>query len=277
MITAEGVSKKFGRKEVLHQLNLTLDRGVYGFLGPNGAGKTTFLRCMLGIYPLSGGRFLYNGAPISRKNDLTAQVGYLPQKFGVYGELRVCEALEYLASIRRLKLANPAEEIERVLRLVNLEQRVASRVRTLSGGMARRLGIAAALLGDPEILLFDEPTAGLDPEERMRFKTIVEEVSPGKTVLLSTHILADVVAICDKIIILNEGQILYDLPAAEVAELAEGKVYEVDSSDRGEMVVGIREEGGKKWYRVLSAQPLAGGRPLEPTTEDGYLCAIKKL
>nr|WP_302467834.1 ATP-binding cassette domain-containing protein [Bittarella massiliensis (ex Durand et al. 2017)] len=248
--------------------------GVYGFLGPNGAGKTTFLRCMLGILPTSSGSFEYNGVPTGRKNSIAAHVGYLPQKFGVYGDLRVCEAMEYLASVHRLKIRDIDAEIDRCLALVNLADRTRSKVKALSGGMVRRLGIAQALLGDPDILVFDEPTAGLDPEERMRFKAIVEQVSPGKTVLLSTHILADVDAICDQIIIINKGHTVYTGPTADIASLARGKVFETQVMPQGGTVVGIREEAGQKWYRVVSETVPDGSIAQEPTTEDGYLCAI---
>ncbi len=277
MIAVSGLSKRFQKKWALSELSVELGKGVYGLLGPNGSGKNTLIRCMMGIYRPTAGHILLDGQPVSRKNSMADRAGYLPQQFGVYGDLRVYEALEYIAAVRELQVAGLDREITRCLEKVNLQRRIDTKVKTLSGGMLRRLGVAAALLGDPEILLFDEPTVGLDPEERMRFKSIVEGMWGKKTILLSTHILADVEALCDFIVIVKEGRVLHNLPQKEVRHLADGLVYETAQfPEVGELVETQALEGEKR-YRVLSRQKPAGGVLVEPRTEDGYLCAIKGI
>ena len=159
MLTVDNLSKSFGKKTVLDNISVQLTHGVYGLLGPNGSGKTTFMRCVAGIYR-------YNGRIITPSN-----VGYLPQKFGAFRELTVYEVLEYFAELKGIPSNRQGKDIHDCLEDVNLWERHSDKVKTLSGGMIRRLGVAQALLGNPELILVDEPTAGLDPEERLRFKT----------------------------------------------------------------------------------------------------------
>ncbi len=211
MIEFDHVVKKFGKRKALDGVSLRLEKGCYGLLGPNGAGKTTLLRCMLGLYPVSGGAV--------RMGD-GAAVGYLPQKFGVFRELSVRDALYYFACIKKIPKGERDPEISRALSQVNLEDRGRDRVSRLSGGMQRRVGIAQALLGDPDVLIFDEPTAGLDPEERARFKNLVRRAGAGRTVLISTHIVEDVESLCDRVIIMNQGQVLENVTTAEAADFA---------------------------------------------------------
>lgn len=195
MLTVDNLSKSFGKKTVLDNISVQLTHGVYGLLGPNGSGKTTFMRCIAGIYR-------YNGRIITPSN-----VGYLPQKFGAFRELTVYEVLEYFAELKGIPSNRQGKDIHDCLEDVNLWERHSDKVKTLSGGMIRRLGVAQALLGNPELILVDEPTAGLDPEERLRFKNLISQHREDCTILISTHIVEDVEALCDHIIILSHGKI----------------------------------------------------------------------
>lgn len=207
MLILENVSKKFRKREALKDVSLRMEEGCYGLLGPNGAGKTTLLRCVLGLYPVSSGRISFDGK--------SGEIGYLPQKFGMFQELKVYDMLYYFAAVKKIPAHLRKEEIEKVLKLVNLEDRYGEKVGKLSGGMQRRIGIAQALLGNPKLIFLDEPTTGLDPEERMRFRDIMSEVREGRTILLSTHIVEDVEYVCDRVIIMNHGRVLENVTVQE--------------------------------------------------------------
>lgn len=196
MIELRDISAKYKKKVVVNQVGFSLQEGAFGLLGPNGAGKTTLIRAMSGVLPYEG------------KMLLPESIGYLPQHFGMYNELTVSEAMSFFSLLRRLEVKEAASEIKRCLALANMEQYADMRIRKLSGGMLRRLGIAQALLGKPKLLLLDEPTVGLDPEERMRFKMMLNEVKADCTILLSTHIVEDVVDVCDGVMIMNKGKII---------------------------------------------------------------------
>lgn len=210
-LTIMDVTKRFKKRVAVDHFSMEFHPGVYGLLGPNGAGKTTLLRCICGLYRLNGGAVQGGENP-----------GYLPQSFGMFRELTLFQMMEYLAALKGLPKESQGEEIHRALELVNLSDRAGSRVKALSGGMVRRAGIAQALLGDPEVLLFDEPTAGLDPEERVRFQNVVAARRKGVT-LISTHIVSDVEALCGTILIMNQGKLITAGTAQEIAQLAQGR------------------------------------------------------
>ena len=270
MLTLNQVTKKFKNKTVLKGIDLSLQSGVYGLLGPNGAGKTTLMRCILGIYKCDGGSI-----------DMQGSAGYLPQKFGLYKELTVRDMLTYFATLKEIKEEDIPAEIERVLAVVNLSDRIGDRVGTLSGGMIRRLGIAQTLLGDAGILIFDEPTAGLDPEERMRFKNIVAALPKDKLVIISTHIVEDVEAVCDHIVIMDGGVIKSSATGKDTALLAKDKVYLAPAGTplpKGAFIERqVQTESGENAMRVLSDTPIEGAQALSPTIEDGYMCMIKNI
>ena len=267
-LTIMDVTKRFKKRVAVDHFSMEFQPGVYGLLGPNGAGKTTLLRCICGLYRLDGGAVQDGENP-----------GYLPQSFGMFRELTLFQMMEYLATLKGLPKGEQKKEIHRVLELVNLRDRADSRVKALSGGMVRRAGIAQALLGDPEVLLFDEPTAGLDPEERMRFQNVVAARRRKGVTLISTHIVSDVETLCHTILILNEGKLVTAGTASEIAQLAQGKVYLLPGSRetelRGAFFIKSRgEENGASTLRVLSPERQPG-EAATPTMEDGYLCAIK--
>lgn len=281
MLKIENLCKGFGKKTVLNNLSLTLNSGIYGLLGPNGAGKTTFIRCITQLYSIPDiNAILYNGTPIKSQKNYLSHIGYLPQKFGLFRDLTVYEAMETLAIEKKLSCNIMKDEICRCVEAVNLSDRIKSKVKTLSGGMIKRLGIAQALLGDPEILIFDEPTAGLDPEERLRFKLIISELDRDKTVIISTHIVSDIEAMCDDVIILNHGSVVLEGSSQEIIKTAENKVYlvpqeEVKNIDGKHFIQSQYQDGERIVCRIICSKNMNYERTM-PTLEDGYIYCLRR-
>ena len=276
MLEVKDLSKKFGKKEILHSISYSFENGVYGLLGPNGAGKTTFIRCVLDLYTHEGTCILFNSA--SGNEIKKEKIGYLPQRNQVFPGLTVKEQLHYFANIKNVEKSCISEEIERALEMVNLQDYKNIQGRKLSGGMIRRLGIAQTLLNTPQLVIFDEPTTGLDPEERLRFKNIVRQLGRDTIVIMSTHIVSDVEAVCDRILIMQEGSIAADGTQNEISSFADGKVY-VIPQDKTDPSMYIEKEtfvDETAFVRILTTDPLAV-LPAEPTIEDGYLCILNKI
>ncbi len=275
MIKIEHLSKKFHlrSKNVLNDITIDFEQGTYGLLGENGAGKTTLIRCITGMYSNYKGTISFD-----TNNKL---IGYLPQSFGAFKELTVYEMMLFFANQKELKLKDISPIINEIIETVNLSDKLNTKVGRLSGGMVRRLGIAQALLGNPDVLVFDEPTAGLDPEERLRFKNVIEKVKKDKTIIISTHIVEDVEALCDKIAIVNEGTIVKCSKASEIKLIANSKVFEVPASklpsisEPSEIIKQVQKDD-ELYYRVL-AQGIDSNYLVEPTIEDGFLCAVKNI
>ena len=266
MLTVDNLSKSFGKKTVLDNISVQLMHGVYGLLGPNGSGKTTFMRCIAGIYR-------YNGRIITPSN-----VGYLPQKFGAFRELTVYEVLEYFAELKGIPSNRQGKNIHDCLEDVNLWERHSDKVKTLSGGMLRRLGVAQALLGNPELILVDEPTAGLDPEERLRFKNLISQHREDCTILISTHIVEDVEALCDHIIILSHGKSICQDTPENIRKAAMKHVWHVSEKRQKELtspyfILRREQIDGEAYLRVLSNEEQPG-KSIQPTLEDGYINII---
>lgn len=282
MIEIKNLTKTFGKKTALNNLSVTLEPGVIGLLGPNGSGKTTLLRTMTGLYRTKAGQILLNGKDVTNTDALPAVTGYLPQKFGMFKELSVYDMMDYFAVLKKIPKAEKKAEIERVVEFVNLSDRMRDRVGSLSGGMVRRLGIAQAVLGNPKVLLFDEPTAGLDPEERMRFKNMVRQLPKDTIVLISTHIVEDVEAVCDHVMVMRKGTVLANKTGEELAAVAKGRTYKVSGAKEGalppEAYIRARTEapGEGAVLTVLSAV-LVDGELIPTTIEDGYLCLLKNI
>ncbi len=277
MIEIKSLKMKFKKNTVLKGIDFTFSNGVYGLLGPNGAGKTTLIRSMAGLYQPKEGQILYNGKPIGKSKEYISRLGYLPQGFGIFKELKPIEALMLMANLKGIdkKIA------EQDARRVNLSDSVDKKVGAFSGGMLRRLGIAQALLGDPEIVIFDEPTAGLDPEERLRFKNIISRLSKEKIVIISTHIVEDIEAVCDKIIVMNEGNIIKSGSCSEIEQCAKGKIYLVPVNDAVKLsekavIQKYFEREGQQLMRVLSNESLDYEKG-DATIEDGYICLLKGI
>jgi ABC-2 type transport system ATP-binding protein len=264
----------------LRDFSLTLTPGVLGLLGPNGAGKSTLMRILATITRASEGQILWNGVDIARHPDLLRIVlGYLPQDFGVYPNLNAIEFLEYMAAMKGLDGREARQRIDELLVLTNLTSAARRPLGGYSGGMKQRVGIAQALLNDPQLLIVDEPTAGLDPEERVRFRSLIAELSGERIVILSTHIVSDIEATATEIAILNRGHLItHDLPE-RILHTVDGKVWEwvVPSSTltalREQVVISstLRRPDGVLVRAVTENKPAGEAQPVPPRLEDAYL------
>ncbi len=276
MIEINNLTKKFKSHIVLNNISIRFENKTYGLLGENGAGKTTLIRCITGVYSN-----YYGNISISASGNNKSVIGYLPQNFSAFKELTVDDMMLFFANQKSLDLNNISKEIDYLLDLVNLSSKKGSKIGKLSGGMLRRLGIAQALLGDPQIIILDEPTAGLDPEERLRFKNLIESVRQDKTIILSTHIVEDVDALCDEITIVKSGEIVFCGDADGVRNIAKGKVYEIPEkiikSDIHEFeIVRQFRRDDDLYYRFL-ADDFDQNYLVLPQIEDGYICVVKKI
>ena len=202
------VSKQYQNKIAVDRVSLKLQKGVYGLLGENGAGKTTLMRLVCGILKPTGGSISFDDLDVSTE-DYRALLGYLPQDFGYYPEFTGTDFLFYMAALKGLTKSQAKQKIPELLKLVSLESNGRKKIKTYSGGMKQRLGIAQALLNDPTLLILDEPTAGLDPKERVRFRNLIEELGKTSIVLLSTHIVSDIEHIADTVLMMKDGQMIY--------------------------------------------------------------------
>ncbi|MBS6524688.1 ABC transporter ATP-binding protein [Aedoeadaptatus acetigenes] len=278
MLKIESVSKKFGKKEALSDVDLELDAGIYGLLGDNGAGKSTLMRLLVGVDKPTKGRILYEGEDISQlKGKYRDLLGYMPQEFAVFPGFTAGEFLNYMGALKGLSKRELKEKISRVLAFVNLEDVKDKKVSTFSGGMKRRVGIAQALLNDPKILILDEPTAGLDPGERIRFSNILSNMSKDKIILFSTHIISDIEAITKNIIILNDGKIRAKTTSDKLIEKMEGLVFEVTipfselaAYEKKIQIIRMRYEGEYLKIRYTGST-LEGARPVQANLEDYYI------
>ena len=280
MLTINNLQKKLGGRMILKSVNARLDAQVVGLLGANGAGKTTMIRCLTGIYDLDGGSISYEGKDINKNSGYRPYLGYLPQAFGMFRELTVWEMMDYLRTKKKVPKDKREAMIRDCLQKVNLEDRIKSRVSSLSGGMIRRVGIAQALLGSPKVIILDEPTSGLDPQERARFKGLVTRMrGMGVLVLLSTHIVDDVEEVCDEVMVMHDGEILFMGDCDALIEKARDKVYLVPMA----MVPKLSGEGFyesqviKNGSRVIFKEHQTRYESLEPTLEDGYMAVMKGL
>lgn len=276
------LEKSFGKKKVLQSLDFAFEYGVYGLLGPNGAGKTTLIRCMTQLYPVKIGSICFHNQAIQTNKVYREHIGYLPQKFGLFKELTVSEMLQMMAGLKGVPKEKIKTEVERCVTLVNLQDRLNNKVKTLSGGMIRRLGISQAILNEPELLFFDEPTAGLDPEERLRFKNLVFQLKGDRTILISTHIVEDVETLCDYVLVMNEGRILAHGTCNEIQNHAAGNVYEIPEEQVSQLaepyhVQRLIEREGQKFLKILSVKPQEHATSVKPTVEDGYICILKSI
>jgi len=283
-LVIDSVGKQYrGNVWGLQNISLHLRPGVLGLLGPNGAGKSTLMRILATVTRPTRGRVRWNDADLLSPPDLVRMVlGYLPQDFGIYPHLTAFEFLEYLAAVKGLETSSARRRIDELLAVVNLS---AVRNRPLggfSGGMRQRVGIAQALLNDPQLLIVDEPTAGLDPEERVRFRNLLSELSGERIVILSTHIVSDVEAVATDIAILARGQLLaHDSPESLLAAIS-GKVWEIivpsdalPALQRQHLVSSTAHRGDGVHVRIVSdTPPRPQAQALEPTLEDAYLAAI---
>ena len=278
MLQVEDVSKSYrGGKYGVRGLSLNARPGVLGLLGPNGAGKTTLMQMIATITRPTAGRIVFDGADVARDPEaVRRRLGYLPQDFGVYDNLTAFEMLDYLA---RLKGVRSRARVLEMLELVNLHAAATRTLGGFSGGMRQRLGIAQALIGEPDLVIVDEPTAGLDPEERVRFRNLLAGISGRKLVILSTHIVSDIESIAGEIAVVRDGRLVAcDTPEA-LLKAAAGSAWEIvlPSAEferlRSGLTVSsvVRRSDGVHLRLVGRERPLPGAHPAEPDLEDAYL------
>lgn len=280
----EGVSKLYrGKVWGLRGFSLTLARGVLALLGPNGAGKSTLMRILATVTRPTQGQVFWDGADIAKSPDgVRSVLGYLPQDFGLYPNLSAVEFLEYLAAVKGIDASAAQKRITELLELVNLTDAARRPLGGYSGGMRQRVGIAQALLNDPRLLIVDEPTAGLDPEERVRFRNLLSELSGERIVILSTHIVSDVEAVATNIALIDHGELVVHSAPESLLQSVNGRVWEmvVPSSELSRLresclVSNTAHRSDGVHARVVTDQaPGASARPVEPSLEDAYLRAL---
>ena len=283
-IVIKNLSKNYGRKAALKNVSVTIHSGMYGLLGRNGAGKTSLMRILATLSVPSGGEVSMNGIPINETGKIREIVGYLSQNFSFYRNMSVYGAMDYLGLLLNIPDKVRKERISALLEQVNLKENMRTKVKALSGGMKRRLGIAQALLHNPQILIVDEPTAGLDPEERIRFRNLLSEFAEDRIVILSTHISSDVESSCENIGVLDNGRMIWSGGTEELVKQAEGKVYLISAAKKKDKlikekytVLNIIASGSGTQYRVLSDTPPEEKHILQdPTLEDGYMYLLSQ-
>lgn len=280
------LKKQYGQKIAVDQVSYTFSKGVYGLLGANGAGKTTLLRMICGILQPTAGEVLVDGSGIVQMGgEYKRLLGYLPQEFGFYPEFTAQRYMLYLASLKALPADLARQKTEELLELVGLRGEEKHKIKTFSGGMLRRLGIAQAMLNDPEILIMDEPTSGLDPKERIRFRNIISALAKNRIVILSTHIVSDVEFSADRILMMKGGVLIRSGELPVVVEPVRGKVWEIEVPEAEVQryndrfaVSNLRNTEKGARLRVLSGdKPMENAAPVEPNLEDAYLYYFDEL
>ena len=266
------VVKTYRTAKALDNVSLDLGSGITGLLGPNGAGKTTLIRILATLMSPTRGSVRIGGFDPQdphQRLEVRRRLGYLPQELGLYPRFTVFEFVDYIAMLKELtNRRDRHQKVMNALMAVGLEDLARRKIKTLSGGMARRVGIAQALVADPDLMLFDEPTVGLDPEQRARFRELIAGLGQERQVILSTHLVEDVAAICTSVVVLWEGKVLFHgTPAALRAE-AEGLVWSSAAPQQGALVSWRTESGN---FRVIGPRPSDEASMVEPTVEDGYL------
>ncbi len=290
MIVIKNLHKTYGKGakavNALRGINLSIDEGMYGLLGPNGAGKTTLMRILAGIVNATEGNVMVDDIDISTekgKRQMKANLGYLPQELGLYPDLSTRQFVDYMAILKGMdSVETRKKRVQEVLDMVSLSELADRKIKNCSGGMKRRVGIAQALVNDPRILIVDEPTAGLDPEERIRFRNLLVNLAINRVVLLSTHIVGDIGQTCQNITILSEGVIRFQGTPLELTQGAQGHVWTISSSDgtkpnSGLTAVSMQHMPDGVRYRVVgdNVEQYPNAVKENPSLEDGYVWLMK--
>ncbi len=290
MIEINQLTKTYGKGaqavKALNGIDLSIEEGMFGLLGPNGAGKTTLMRILAGIVLPSTGSILISGCDLSKekgREQVKSRLGYLPQELGMYPDLTARQFIDYMAILKGMDdKAVRKQRVSEVIEMVGLAQAAERKIKGFSGGMKRRVGIAQALVNNPRILIADEPTAGLDPEERIRFRNLLVDLAADRVVILSTHIVEDIGQTCRDMAILSKGKILYRGSPLELTRAAEGRVWTVLSKEarkpnNGLTVVSMLHMADGVQYRLVGADSgeYPQAQPAQPGLEDGYVWLMK--
>lgn len=285
MLRFEKVTKKYGSLAAVTEVDLQLEEGVYGFLSPNGAGKTTLLKMAATLLTPSEGTVTWDGTDIFQMGEkYRGMLGYMPQHFGYYRDYSAEKFLSYLAVLKGMDRNAAGDKISRLLDMVGLEKVKKKKLRTYSGGMLQRVGIAQAMLNEPRILILDEPTAGLDPRERARLREMLADFSRGRIVLYSTHIVSDLENLANRIILLKDGRLFANAPARQLCQSLEGKVWSASIDEDGyedfakkHLIMSVRQEGDKKMVRFIAeGEPRPAWTAEYPGLEDVFLSVYEE-
>jgi ABC-2 type transport system ATP-binding protein len=283
-IVIERVTKRYGLHEALRGIDLRIEHGMFGLLGPNGAGKTTLLRILATLLRPTSGRVVIGNFDLSRNTQrkaVRAYLGYLPQELGLYPDLTGRELLDYMGLLKRLYDRQARrQQIAALCEVVSLSGQIDRKIKTYSGGMKRRLGIAQALLGNPQILVIDEPTAGLDPEERIRLRALLTRLAEDQIVILSTHVVEDISQTCERLAVLDKGTLIFDGLTRQLIEAAASHTWQFvaapDYTPPKELsIISTLPQRKGTLYHVVGPEPRGAAiqevQPLAPTLEDGYV------
>ena len=284
MLTLSHVSKSYGKFPAVEDISLEMEHGLYGMLAPNGAGKTTLIKMIATLLVPTQGEILWDGIPVAKLGEKYRDLlGYLPQQFGYYKNNTPVQYLDYLAALKNMPKQTAKEKIEQLLELVGLSDVADKKMKKFSGGMIQRVGIAQAMLNDPKILVLDEPTAGLDPKERVRFRNILSVLSKDRIVILSTHIVSDIESIANHVIMIKEKHLLKNDTVPNICKELEGKVFEksineseIQEFEQKRIILSMRQESEKMMVRYYSEEEDNNARPCTPNLEDVFLVTYRE-
>lgn len=284
-IVIKGLSKSYdGKKDALNSLDLVIPNGMFGILGRNGSGKSTLMNIIATILQPSKGTVTINGIEIKNSQKIRQMIGYLPQDFDFYPNMKVSEVLYYLGFLSKINQTNFDKYVDLILRKVNLIDYKNKKVKSLSGGMKKRLGIAQAILHDPKVIIVDEPTAGLDPEERVRLRNLLSDLAENKIVIISTHIVSDIESTCNRIAILDKGSLVYKGDIPSLIQQSDDHIYEINLSpselesfrENDLFITKTQEIENKLKVRFVSETKVANAKKVKADFEDAYMYFLKK-
>lgn len=279
MLAVNHVTKKYGNFTALEDISIEFTNGVYGLLAPNGGGKTTLIKMLVTLLFPTSGEILWDGVEITRLGEEYRDVlGYLPQNFGYYKNQSPRQFLGYLAALKGIDRMIAKQKVPELLQLVGLGDVMDKKMRKFSGGMIQRVGIAQAMLNDPKILILDEPTAGLDPKERVRFRNLISELAKDRIVILSTHIVSDIETVANRIIMLKDHKLLCNDTHSDICKTLQGKVYEtwnIENVTQPYFILTQRQEGGRTLVRFVCETECPEAKPVTPNLEDVFLYVFR--
>ena len=284
-IVIKGLSKSYdGKKDALNSLDLVIPNGMFGILGRNGSGKSTLMNIIATILQPSKGTVTINGIEIKNSQKIRQMIGYLPQDFDFYPNMKVSEVLYYLGFLSKINQKDFDNYVDLILRKVNLIDHKNKKVKSLSGGMKKRLGIAQVILHDPKVIIVDEPTAGLDPEERVRLRNLLSDLAENKIVIISTHIVSDIESTCNRIAILDKGSLVYKGDIPSLIQQSDDHIYEINLSpselesfrENDLFITKTQEIENKLKVRFISETKVANAKKVKADFEDAYMYFLKK-
>lgn len=284
-IVIKGLSKSYdGKKDALNSLDLVIPNGMFGILGRNGSGKSTLMNIIATILQPSKGTVTINGIEIKNSQKIRQMIGYLPQDFDFYPNMKVSEVLYYLGFLSKINQKDFDKYVDLILRKVNLIDYKNKKVKSLSGGMKKRLGMAQAILHDPKVIIVDEPTAGLDPEERVRLRNLLSDLAENKIVIISTHIVSDIESTCNRIAILDKGSLVYKGDIPSLIQQSDDHIYEINLSpselesfrENDLFITKTQEIENKLKVRFISETKVANAKKVKADFEDAYMYFLKK-